>query len=172
MRFKVEGAPIRLGGDGLLMRLTKSQANRRRHIIERVMDDGKAVSVLPRLMREPPELPDMGLYRMVGSCDFKAGELLEFPEAEAEKLGKDVLGRLRPADEAAAEVVGKATARPEKKPKPAHGGPAVFGPAVSKAPVSESSATSKPPDATQAASGIQSLSEAAKPAHGGKAGKR
>jgi hypothetical protein len=134
MQFKVGSKTLPINGKGLLMVLTRAQAERRRHILKRVMPDGSKVSVLPALMRPAPELPELGTYALAGSCDFKAGEFIEFPKGYdvAGALGKEAMSELEPNDDEALDIATKAVAKPEKKPRPAHGGP-VF--RLGKAPV-------------------------------------
>ena len=132
MKFTIKDGPLPIGGKGLLMNLTRKQADRRRHILQRVMEDGSRVSVLPKLMRPAPELPELGTYALAGACEFKSGETIAFPAGMdlVAALGKEVMGKLDPEDDEALASSVKAVTKPEKKPKPAHGGPVAFGPTV------------------------------------------
>jgi len=128
MQFKVSSGTLPLDGKGLLMVLTRKQAERRRHLIRRVMPDGSKVSVLPAIMKPAPELPELGTYSLAGACEFKVGETIAFPDGVdvVGVLGKERMLKLKAMDDAAAKAVEPVKAKAEKVPKPAHGGPAAF----------------------------------------------
>lgn len=164
MQFKVGGKPLHMDA-GLLLVLTGKQAARRRHLLEQVMPDGSRVSVLPRLMRPAPELPDLGTYKSMGSFQLKSGESISFPSGVdvAAVLGKERMMNLEPSDAEAKGVAEVASVKPEKKPKPAHGGPATF--SVGKAHVAAAPAkTAEAPksETAPAATGSHSISKPGK----------
>ena len=167
MKFKTLGI-LTLDGRGVLVELSKQQADRRRAVIRRVMPDGSRASVLPQLMRPAPELPELGTYALAGATHFKAGEVLGFPGDfnVVGSLGKGAADLLEPVDEAAKASMESAEkkAKAEKKPLPPHGGPATFKVAPDAAPIKpakdDKPTSDKPAVASKAAPGnVHSISK-------------
>lgn len=122
--------------DGARLLLTKSQADRRRHLIQRVAEGGKLEPVTARMMREPPDLAPVAEYHLEGACTFKAGEVVEFaPGCDPAKfVPLGMMANLKPSDQESKAKAEEKAKRP-KIAKPAHGGPAVFGPGIDPAPI-------------------------------------